>query len=518
MDNKIINKFKEILYSNMSYTNQDFESILKEIVDLVQGGDLPTHWNNLTETDPIMMLLALMAAHKDILNYMIDYRILETYMSTARERASLVRIANSYGYKIPSYNSARILYEIDRKELDPFITHILHPFTELRDSNGVSWTYVGPELELDYSATAPPYRINLYQGSPQIFTFLGTQVDPISKTRVVSGSNVALGNTYDFTDMVSLVYADGTVFKYTPLTQTVEQGDLIFDMDVDTLGLTYIKFINTLNLDNEYSGEFMLRYINTSGEANITPTQNLTILTEKQGTDEIIQLDSEYVSGSYYVGKNPATPNEIKEGFKNFYAGIKSLVTARDYANYIKNIQRVVPQISKVFVLDKQTDSDGGTGSLYYPGGEQIADLTVAIYATTWDGTEHIALTPGEITNLVEDLTRYKITGVQNVINENGVNSSNDLTGVTALVEIDGDIDSDKEELVFEAITELVLGANIGSTLSAKDITNLLMERDLAKYYRYGFTVSFYVDSDYELKHELKYNEYFNDIDFNGEW
>ena len=56
-----------------------------------------------------------MAAHTDILNYMIDYRILENYMSTAKERASLVRIANSVGYKIRSFRPAYATFKVTKK-------------------------------------------------------------------------------------------------------------------------------------------------------------------------------------------------------------------------------------------------------------------------------------------------------------------------------------------------------------------------------------------------------------------
>ena len=76
-----------------------------ELIELMP--QLSSNWNNISEADIIFIMLSLMSAHKDILNYMLDYRILESYMSTAKERASLVRIANSFGYKIPSYKAAK---------------------------------------------------------------------------------------------------------------------------------------------------------------------------------------------------------------------------------------------------------------------------------------------------------------------------------------------------------------------------------------------------------------------------
>ena len=105
MNNRQLTKedkqLKEKIYKHLSYTSQDYESILGDIISLFRSQDLNTEWDNLSEADPIFILMHLLAAHKDILNYMLDYRVLETYALTARERASLIRLARSVGYKIP---------------------------------------------------------------------------------------------------------------------------------------------------------------------------------------------------------------------------------------------------------------------------------------------------------------------------------------------------------------------------------------------------------------------------------
>ena len=144
-------------------------------------------------------------------------------------------------------------------------------------------------------------------------------------------------------------------------------------------------------------------------------------------------------------------------------AGINSLVTVWDYANYIKNVQKSVPSISKIFVLDNQVDSGNGSGST------QVDDLTVSIYATVWDATEskHRALTQEEEDELLKDLKLSKITGVLVALNDTEANTAfnnktTPLTEATINVKIEANIDSEMEKIIKDEITELLLNTNIG--------------------------------------------------------
>lgn len=149
MNNRQLTKedkqLKEKIYKHLSYTSQDYESILGDIISLFRSQDLDTEWDNLSEADPIFILMHLLAAHKDILNYMLDYRVLETYALTARERASLIRLARSVGYKIPglvpSYaNYATNIY------LDTALTI---KTGQTFSNENETWTYLGEDKILN---------------------------------------------------------------------------------------------------------------------------------------------------------------------------------------------------------------------------------------------------------------------------------------------------------------------------------------------------------------------------------
>ena len=521
MSNDAINKLKKTIYENMSYTNQDFEAIIKNMLDIVQSGELPTKWNNLTETDPIMMLFALFAAHTDILNYMMDYRVMESYMSTARERASMVRIAKSYGYKIPSYSCARTQYRIDTTNLEEDKAYELKPFTPIKDSSGMSWVYIGYnkttgafETKTFQKGVGNQYQyIDLFQGTVESLEFSGIDTDFNHNTRVISNTNVALSNAYDTTPVARLTYNNTTEFYYTDFTRTASQDNKIFDMDVDPASLTYIQFSNDLNLIGDYSGNFVLQYINTMGDIHLSSQDITTVLSE--GGEVLL----EYVDGSFYNGKKPATPEEIKQGFKTFYAGINSLVTVWDYANYIKNVQKSVPSISKIFVLDNQVDSGNGSGS------PTVENLTVSIYATVWDATEskHRALTQDEESELLKDLKLSKITGVLVALNDTEANTAfnnktTPLTEATINVKIEANIDSEMGEIIKEEITNLLLDTNIGELITVKSITQHLVEKDLSKYFQFGSIIKLKKETigggttQEALKQQLLFNEYVSDV------
>lgn len=149
MNNRQLTKedkqLKEKIYKHLSYTSQDYESILGDIISLFRSQDLDTEWDNLSEADPIFILMHLLAAHKDILNYMLDYRVLETYALTARERASLIRLARSVGYKIPGLVPSYADYSTNIN-LDTALTIKTGQTFSFENE---TWTYLGEDKTLN---------------------------------------------------------------------------------------------------------------------------------------------------------------------------------------------------------------------------------------------------------------------------------------------------------------------------------------------------------------------------------
>ena len=81
---------KDKIFKGLSYTSRDYESIMADMIKLLRNGEIyKKEGFNLSEADPMFIELSLMAAHTDILNYMLDYRILENYITKKHRIRSL---------------------------------------------------------------------------------------------------------------------------------------------------------------------------------------------------------------------------------------------------------------------------------------------------------------------------------------------------------------------------------------------------------------------------------------------
>lgn len=388
-----IKDLKKILLENkLSYASQDYEAILKEVLDMFAGDNpISENWNNMSQSDPLFILISLFSAHKDILNYMIDYRIKQSYMSTALERAAMVRNADSFGYKIPSYRAAVSNFKLSAISPAEFTNAKIKDFTVFLDeSTGNSWTYI-KDLDYDqtiaaeddlYSTFALSDELRLYQGIPVELTISPENIDTNSMTHIISNQNIAIGNSYDTKGCSKIVLrkdlAAPVVFQEVE-SLILYKGEYtnVYELNVDAQGITYVKFNKTMNL-SAFAGYTMTLYVIATQGQLVYQAPSAVKGNALSGTTSLsVSLSPATVNPLFISGLNPATEKEIKEGFTTYYAGIDSLVTLKDYKNFILNIQKVVPGIKKCYVADVAFDSEGNP---LYDVSPWLGNFEVAIY------------------------------------------------------------------------------------------------------------------------------------------
>ena len=283
---------KENLLSKLSYTSRDYESIMRDLINILKSDDTlkVKNWDNLSEADPLFIILSLMAAHTDILNYMIDYRILENYMSTAKERASLVRIANSVGYKIRSFRPAYATFKITA--LSTPATLKLEPLgNQFIDGSGVGWVYAGPTRELTAEDLTNGTYLGFVQGA---IATLDIQPSAISnRTHIISNMQVAIGSNIDNT-ITSRLKITGTTGEeeWTEVESVLGKTGRVYELNVDPLGTTYIRFPSDFDPTKYADSPMTLTYLVTNGfETQVQPPSisnlSLSNLTFEKGVDSI---------------------------------------------------------------------------------------------------------------------------------------------------------------------------------------------------------------------------------------
>ena len=97
---------KDLSVINLSPTKKDFYQIWNELLDVAKK--LSERWDptSTNESDPGIVLLKVLTAIADKLNYNIDKNILEAFMPSAAQEESMRKLCEMMGYNIKYYQSA----------------------------------------------------------------------------------------------------------------------------------------------------------------------------------------------------------------------------------------------------------------------------------------------------------------------------------------------------------------------------------------------------------------------------
>lgn len=96
----------EINSIQLSATKKDFYQIWGELTEIADK--LSERWDisSTNESDPGIVLLKVLTAVGDKLNYTIDKNTLEAFMPSAAQEESMRKLCNMLGYSMKYYQSA----------------------------------------------------------------------------------------------------------------------------------------------------------------------------------------------------------------------------------------------------------------------------------------------------------------------------------------------------------------------------------------------------------------------------
>lgn len=375
---------KELEISNISYTNKDFGAIYTEILDLATK--LSSLWipKSSNESDPGVVLLKLLAFVADKLNYNVDKNILEGFMLSATQEDSMRKLCDLVGYYMNYYKSAEtevtFTYKGNKIDYGPSgeIRYITFPKfkTVISNEDSSIQYFLLEELSLNSreksrSAVVMEGFLNtLNIGDSEIITL--DNID--DRNRVYFGESQVAQNgvfikLYDETQDET-----ATFWRAVDNLNTQDPGKKCFKFGFDSeKGLPYVEFpqdISTLIGDG-----LSIRYAVTSGYYGnvgvgvlnklLSPTTlSVTGAGVESGTEVSFTGDDnvELIIKNNSAATNGAEPESIDDAYNNFKKTVgtfETLVTCRDYANYIYNYivdGSGVPVSSNCQVADRRTD------------------------------------------------------------------------------------------------------------------------------------------------------------------
>ena len=232
---------KDLDAVNLSPIKSDFYQIWNELIDTARK--ISERWDpsSTNESDPGIVLLKVLAAVADKLNFNVNKNILETYMPSAAQMESMRKLCEMMGYNIKYYRSAEttaiITYtgETDLSGLSD--SQIYFPkFTALTDSDG----------EVNYVTT-----------EDRILSATNLKIE----VPVIEGQLVQCESDND--NIITLAQLDDNFRYYLPETQVAENG--IFIQNIDDSAKEDWEKVDNLNTQSAGTKCFKFGYDSVEG-------------------------------------------------------------------------------------------------------------------------------------------------------------------------------------------------------------------------------------------------------------
>ena len=433
--NDKVNNFLQNI-SNISYTNKDFRSIYPELLDLVKV--LTDKWDPSisNESDPGDILLKLNALIADKNNYNIDKNILEAFPLSVTQTGNARKIYDLLAYKMKWYHSATT--EISFTNLSGKGTlkssdgNILNQFDTITDDSGeVVYTLLGDLTQLEKNSTQSieaiegnNYEYELNGNTTINFNNLDTDLRLFFNESRIAENGIFIRNVQNGTPVRDFWTKVDNIASYS-----AEKTDdrKVYEFGVlpnsDTCYIQFPEDISSLIGDG-----LNIRYIVSSGiKGNIkpftlnTPSSTLKLQLSSTDTQNRDTQDSTSDILDYLSITNPdastggADPEGLNEAYKNYKktAGtFDTLVTCRDYQNWLYLNE---PDIISNLVVSDRTNDIGSKYLQTIQNGEPYKKFLGASYKDEKENTQsmnafNICIYPLKASQSIYDKATFNTT------------------------------------------------------------------------------------------------------------
>jgi hypothetical protein len=352
---------------NIDLVNIDWDSLRENLVNYLKTTDFANDYDFDSRGTTVDLLLGLFAYNTTIGLHYLHILNNESFIYSAKNNSSLVKLLQTYGYTTNRYKSATALVTFSKN--DSLLAQV-DRYAILRAKNdkntNVNFYYVGPKTTLDLSTTLSFYAGNKLVKEQTVTVDLDNQEVEIPDASVdIRTVVVKVNNDYwiNFTnepvigtDENSKIFfivnkGDKIFVKFGKNIQNVETTKGKSILSTDTVKLSYV--VSNGEVGNNVSFNSIAQFINNATLS--VPNVSITSNTSSGGYSSV---DNEYLK---YIAPRAY--------------GYSSLVTKSDYEYVIAN-SGLIPEITdidkRISVFDGQDFNDVG-GTVYY----SIIDLDV---------------------------------------------------------------------------------------------------------------------------------------------
>lgn len=395
--------------SNLSYINKDFNSLWNEILETVPK--LTDKWvpSEANESDPLLVLLKELAIFADKNNYNVDKNILERFPATLTQLRSAYNVYDDLGYTPDWYISATtpITINFDNRTdngiifgSEKFPAALLPVTLPLRfkmvsdDKSNIVYTLFQDFIVETTNATTR--QIFAMEGKINDLTINGktqlTSLNLDSQNRLyftqtnIAQNGILISNYSDFSD-IAYDEKQNLLISQWQRVDNINQwpsGSYVYKLGINSVtGSVYIQFpedIGRLIGDGIY-----VKYLLSSGEQGNMGKGTISkfLNTFNSLGDYAISNESFTLFNSQIVqnGRDPLDIEDMRKQFNKVIGVFNTLVTLRDYENYLYEYQNNLGEyiVSNVRVSDRFHDLTGSITYKHLNSLGEIEDVTETV-------------------------------------------------------------------------------------------------------------------------------------------
>lgn len=210
----------------IDYSSRDWESIRQSLFNYLKNR-FPDDWTDFSESNLGVALIEAVAYAFEVLSFSMDRHVNENFITTARERGSIIKLAALLGYKLHPATSASVAALLDLEQLSGLASPIF-----ISKGSSVSAGDIEFETDRDFSI------VRSVAGSSIAYTVNGVATVPfilLVQGRTVTDSFTGTGVKNQTYTVASAPYIDNSVAVYVDSTAwTLVDSLVIGDVDDPT--------------------------------------------------------------------------------------------------------------------------------------------------------------------------------------------------------------------------------------------------------------------------------------------
>lgn len=341
-----------------SYTKRDYEGSRKEgmskIPTLSKG-----LWTDLNAGDPGVVLLDHMFAIADLCNYYLDHQALEMFISTAKERVNLLRLAQNVCYKARAAKGASVDVRMYIKTDEEFTTSVFIPKGTILEPTSKNIIYRTDE-DCTITEANFGYDVPCTQGETVTETYTGTGISsvinyPSDEFQVYTDQMYTLQGTGVDIDTIRIQDNAGNLWEQVDFIAFVDDIKRVYQLVVNVDNSVTIKFGNGVRGYNPTPSDvLMITYTNTAG------SDGKVIEREINGTMRATGADGSNYTVAYYNmypssgGSYGESDEELKKNILSMNKTIGRAVTREDF----ESLAYMIDGVKEARVCDVHTTPD----------------------------------------------------------------------------------------------------------------------------------------------------------------